>query len=246
MLEGKVAIVTGAGRGIGKAIALTLSSYGATVVINYNGSKEKAEEVLKEITGNGGSGMLYQGDVSDFDVVKNMFMDVNKEYGKIDILVNNAGITRDNLVIKMSEKEFDDVIATNLKGVFNCLKHASRIMLKQRYGRIINISSVTGVCGNPGQVNYSAAKAGVIGMTKTLAKELGSRGITVNAVAPGYINTDMTAILSESLKEKVIELVPLKRLGEVEDIAETVAFLASDKGSYITGQTIQVDGGLGI
>lgn len=246
MLKNKVAIVTGGGRGIGRAIALTLSAHGATVIINYNGSKEKAEEVLEKITKKGGQGMIYQGDVSDFHAVKTMFDDVKKEYGKIDILVNNAGITKDNLIIKMSEEDFDQVIDIDLKGVFNCLKHASRIMLKQRQGRIINISSVVGVTGNPGQVNYSAAKAGVIGMTKSLAKELGSRGITVNAVAPGYIDTDMTAILKEEIKEGIKELVPLKKLGKVEDVAETVVFLASDKASYITGQVIQVDGGLGI
>ncbi|MDF2609424.1 MAG: 3-oxoacyl-(acyl-carrier-protein) reductase [Lachnospiraceae bacterium] len=246
MLDNKIAIVTGASRGIGRAIALTLASYGASVIVNYNGSKEKAEEVVNEIKSKGGTASVYQADASDFEAVKTMFADVVKEYGRIDILVNNAGITRDNLILKMTEEEFDAVIDTNLKGVFNCLKQASRIMLKQKSGRIINISSVVGVIGNPGQVNYSAAKAGVIGMTKSLAKELGSRGITVNAVAPGYINTDMTAVLGDELKEKVTDNIPLRRLGEVADIAETVAFLASEKAAYITGQTIQVDGGLGI
>ncbi|MDF2474159.1 MAG: 3-oxoacyl-(acyl-carrier-protein) reductase [Anaerocolumna sp.] len=246
MLDNKIAIVTGASRGIGRAIALTLASYGASVIVNYNGSKEKAEEVVNEIKSKGGTASVYQADASDFEAVKTMFADVVKEYGKIDILVNNAGITRDNLILKMTEEEFDAVIDTNLKGVFNCLKQASRIMLKQKSGRIINISSVVGVIGNPGQVNYSAAKAGVIGMTKSLAKELGSRGITVNAVAPGYINTDMTAVLGDELKQKVTDNIPLRRLGEVADIAETVAFLASEKAAYITGQTIQVDGGLGI
>lgn len=246
MLKNKVALVTGASRGIGRAIALTLAHYGAIVVVNYCGSKEKADEVVNQIIENGGTAVAYQADVADFEAVKTMFSDITKEYGRIDILVNNAGITRDNLILKMSEEEFDAVINTNLKGVFNCLKQASRIMLKQKEGRIINISSISGVVGNPGQANYCAAKAGVIGITKSLAKELGSRGITVNAVAPGYINTDMTAVLKDDLKEKVTELIPLKRLGEVEDIAETVAFLASDKASYITGQTIQVDGGLGM
>jgi 3-oxoacyl-[acyl-carrier protein] reductase len=246
MLDNKVAIVTGASRGIGKAIAITLAGYGAKVVVNYCGSKEKAEQVVEEIKGNGGSALAYQADVADMEAVKTMFSDIVKEYGCVDILVNNAGITRDNLILKMTEEEFDSVIDTNLKGVFNCLKHSSRLMLKQKSGRIINISSISGVIGNPGQVNYSAAKAGVIGMTKSLAKELGSRGITVNAIAPGYINTDMTAVLKDELKEKVTELIPLKRLGEVNDIAETVAFIASDKAAYITGQTIQVDGGLGI
>lgn len=246
MLKNKVALVTGASRGIGRAIALTLAGYGAIVIINYCGSKEKAEEIVNQIKENGGTAIAYQADVADFEAVKTMFSDITKEYGRVDILVNNAGITKDNLILKMSEEEFDAVINTNLKGVFNCLKQASRIMLKQKEGRIINISSISGVVGNPGQANYCAAKAGVIGITKSLAKELGSRGITVNAVAPGYINTDMTAVLKDDLKEKVTELIPLKRLGEVEDIAETVAFLASDKASYITGQIIQVDGGLGM
>lgn len=246
MLKNKVALVTGASRGIGRAIALTLAGYGAIVIVNYCGSKEKADEIVNQIKENGGTAIAYQADVADFEAVKTMFADITKEYGRIDILVNNAGITKDNLILKMSEEEFDAVINTNLKGVFNCLKQASRIMLKQKEGRIINISSISGVVGNPGQANYCAAKAGVIGITKSLAKELGSRGITVNAVAPGYINTDMTAVLKDDLKEKVTELIPLKRLGEVEDIAETVAFLASDKASYITGQTIQVDGGLGM
>jgi len=246
MLKNKVALVTGASRGIGRAIALTLAGYGAIVIVNYCGSKEKADEIVNQIKDNGGTAIAYQADVADFEAVKTMFADITKEYGRIDILVNNAGITKDNLILKMSEEEFDAVINTNLKGVFNCLKQASRIMLKQKEGRIINISSISGVVGNPGQANYCAAKAGVIGITKSLAKELGSRGITVNAVAPGYINTDMTSVLKDDLKEKVTELIPLKRLGEVEDIAETVAFLASDKASYITGQTIQVDGGLGM
>ncbi|NMB43298.1 MAG: 3-oxoacyl-[acyl-carrier-protein] reductase [Clostridiales bacterium] len=246
MLKDRVALVTGASRGIGKEIALTLASYGATVIINYNGSEGRATEVLEEIKANGGTGIVYQADVSDFNQVKQMMDDIKKQFGSIHILVNNAGITKDNLILRMSEDEFNDVIDINLKGVFNCLRNISPIMLKQRYGRIINISSIVGIHGNPGQVNYSAAKAGVIGMTKSLAKELGSRGITVNAVAPGYIDTDMTKVLKDDLKDKIKQEIPLRRLGEAKDVAALVAFLASDNSAYITGQTIQVDGGLGI
>lgn len=246
MLKDRVALVTGASRGIGKEIALTLASYGATVIINYNGSEGRATEVLEEIKANGGTGIVYQADVSDFNQVKQMVDDIKKQFGSIHILVNNAGITKDNLILRMSEDEFNDVIDINLKGVFNCLRNISPIMLKQRYGRIINISSIVGIHGNPGQVNYSAAKAGVIGMTKSLAKELGSRGITVNAVAPGYIDTDMTKVLKDDLKDKIKQEIPLRRLGEAKDVAALVAFLASDNSAYITGQTIQVDGGLGI
>lgn len=246
MLKDKVALVTGASRGIGKEIALTLASNGATVIINYNGSKDKATEVLEEIEASKGKALIYQADVSDFGEVKQMMNDVKKQFANIHILVNNAGITRDNLILRMSEAEFDDVIDTNLKGVFNCLRNISPIMLKQKYGRIINISSIVGIHGNPGQVNYSAAKAGVIGMTKSLAKELGSRGITVNAVAPGYIDTDMTKILKEEMKDQIRQQIPLKKLGQPKDVAQTVTFLASDNSAYITGQTIQVDGGLGI
>ena len=246
MLENKVAVVTGASRGIGRAIAIILASYGATVVVNYCGSKEKAEAVVEEINNNNGNAIAYQTDVMDSEEVKLMFAEVVKQFGKIDILVNNAGITKDNLILKMSDEEFDAVLNTNIKGTFHCLKHASRIMLKQKSGRIINISSIFGVLGNAGQINYCASKAGIIGMTKSLAKELGSRGITVNAIAPGFINTDMTAVLSEEIKEKAMERIALRRIGEVKDIAETAAFLASDKASYITGQTIQVDGGMSI
>ncbi len=246
MLENKVAIVTGASRGIGRAIATTLAGYGAIVVVNYCGSKEKAETVVKEIENNGGNAIAYQADVMDSEAVKLMFANVVKQFGKLDIVVNNAGITKDNLILKMSDEEFDAVMNTNIKGTFHCLKHASRIMLKQKSGRIINISSIFGVLGNIGQINYCASKAGIIGMTKSLAKELGSRGITVNAIAPGFIRTDMTDVLSEEIKEKAMERIALKRIGEVEDIAETAAFLASDKASYITGQTIQVDGGMSI
>lgn len=246
MLTGKVAIVTGGSRGIGREIALTLAGYGATVAVNYCGSKEKAEAVVNEIIEKGGTAKAYQGDVSDFEKAKELITEVSKEFGRIDILVNNAGITRDNLLMKMSEEEFDQVINTNLKGTFNCLKHVTRIMLKQRSGRIINMSSIVGVIGNAGQVNYSASKAGVIGMTKSMAREVASRGITVNAIAPGFIQTEMTDVLSDEVKEKLLTKIPLGRMGNVADIAETVAFLASDKASYITGQVIQVDGGMGI
>ncbi|MFV0344282.1 MAG: 3-oxoacyl-[acyl-carrier-protein] reductase [Anaerocolumna sp.] len=246
MLENKVALVTGGSRGIGRAIAVSLGASGAQVIVNYCGSKEKAMEVVKEIIDGGGKAIAYQADVADATAVKAMFEYIVSEFKSLDILVNNAGITRDNLILKMTEEEFDQVIDTNLRGVFSCLKQASRIMLKQRKGSILNISSVSGIHGNPGQVNYSAAKAGVIGMTKTLAKELGSRGITVNAIAPGYIKTDMTEALKEELKEKIAEAVPLKRLGNPEDIAEMATFLVSSKASYITGQVIEIDGGLGL
>lgn len=244
MLKDKVAIVTGASRGIGREIAITLARYGAKVIVNYCGSKEKAEEVVELIKSEGGIASTYQGDVADSEAMKQMFADVLKEYGSIDVLINNAGITRDNLILKMSDEDFNAVIDTNLKGVYYCLKQVSKIMLKQRSGRIINISSIAGVIGNAGQINYSASKAGVIGMTKALARELGSRGITVNAVAPGFIKTDMTDKLPDAMKDTYVNQIPLKRFGEVSDIAETVAFLASDKAAYITGQTISVDGGM--
>lgn len=246
MLEGKIALVTGGSRGIGKAIALALAENGATVIINYCGSEEAAKQTADEITGKGGTAHLLQGDVSDSAQVEKMFSYIGENFKRLDILINNAGITRDNLILKMTDEEFNRVIDTNLRGVFYCLKQASRMMLKQRYGKIVNISSISGVHGNPGQVNYSAAKAGVIGMTKTLAKELASRSINVNAIAPGYINTDMTAGLKEEFKAKALETIPLKRFGEGSDIAEAAVFLASDKASYITGQVLSVDGGMGI
>lgn len=246
MLENKIALITGGARGIGREIAITLSRYGATVIINYSGSTQAAQDLADSLIKEGKKAYLYQCDVSDFEATKIMIDSIVKEHGRIDILVNNAGITKDNLVMRMTEKEFDDVININLKGSFNCMKHVSRTMLKQREGRIINISSVVGVKGNPGQMNYSASKAGVIGMTKTMARELGSRGITVNAVAPGYIDTNMTKELPDDLKKKVLEEIPLGVFGSSEDVAETTAFLASNKARYITGQVIQVDGGLGI
>lgn len=244
MLTGKTAVVTGGSRGIGKAIALALAAYGANVMINYNGSKEKAEAVVEEIRQKGVKSASYQCNVADFEAVGNMFTEIAKEYGRIDILVNNAGITKDSLVMRMSEQDFDDVIDTNLKGTFNCMKQVYKIMLKQKAGHIINLSSVVGISGNAGQVNYAASKAGVIGMTKSLAKELGSRGITVNAVAPGFIETEMTEVISEEAKKTIAGQIPLKRMGKQEDVAETVAFLASEKAAYITGQVIQVDGGM--
>lgn len=245
-LTGKVTLVTGASRGIGRQIALTLAGYGATVIVNYNGSAAKAEEVVNEITANGGMAESMQCSVSDFEKSKEMIDGIVKKYGRLDILVNNAGITKDNLIMRMSEEEFDKVIEVNLKGAFNCMKHVSRIMLKQKSGHIINMSSVSGVMGNAGQVNYCASKAGIIGMTKSLARELGSRGITVNAIAPGFIETEMTDVLPEDVKENLLASIPLKRMGQTKDIAETVAFLASDKAAYITGQTISVDGGMGL
>ena len=243
-LNGKVALVTGASRGIGREIALTLAGYGATVIVNYNGSEEKAEEVVGKIKEAGGKAEAIRCNVAEFDRSKELIDQVIKSYGKLDILVNNAGITRDNLIMKMSEADFDDVIAVNLKGAFNCIRHASRQMLKQRGGRIINISSVSGVMGNAGQANYCASKAGIIGLTKSVARELGSRGITSNCVAPGFIKTEMTDVLSEDVQQSMGEQIPLKRFGETRDIAEAVAFLASDSASYITGQVLQVDGGM--
>lgn len=244
MLEGKVALVTGASRGIGSEIAKKLASQGAAVILNFNGSKEKAEEVKKEIEASGGTAALCQLDVSDYAACEECMKDIIREYGHLDILVNNAGITRDGLLMKMSEEDFDRVIQINLKGAFHTIRFASRQMLKQKSGRIINISSVVGVAGNAGQANYAAAKAGIIGLTKTAAKELASRGITVNAIAPGFIDTDMTAGLSDKVKEAVAAQIPLGTFGKPADVAAAVSFLASEDAGYITGQVLHVDGGM--
>ena len=246
MPEKKVALVTGAGRGIGRAIALALAEKGMFVIVNYNGSAAKAQETVEEIRQAGGEAVSAACDVSDFSACGEMITALVKEYGHIDVLVNNAGITRDNLLMKMSEEDFDRVIAVNLKGCFNTIKHLSRQLLKQRSGKIINISSVTGVMGNAGQANYCASKAGVIGLTKSAARELGSRGITVNAVAPGFIETEMTESLPDTVKAALTEQILLKRTGTAKEVAKVVAFLASDAADYITGQVISVDGGMAV
>lgn len=246
MTEKKVAVVTGASRGIGRAIAAELARTGAFVVINYNGSKEKAEEVKAQIEAEGGEAAVYQCNVADFQACQIFFEEIIKTYGRVDILVNNAGITKDGLLMRMGEEDFDRVIDTNLKGTFNCIRHVSRQMLKQRGGRIINMASVVGISGNAGQANYAASKAGVIGLTKSVAKELASRGVTVNAIAPGFIETDMTEILPESVKEATSKMIPMGSFGKPEDIAKAAAFLASDGARYITGQVLSVDGGMAV
>ncbi|WP_175638857.1 3-oxoacyl-[acyl-carrier-protein] reductase [Metabacillus schmidteae] len=244
MLNNKVALVTGASRGIGKAIALDLAKNGARVAVNYAGNEAKANEVVDEIKASGGQAIAIKADVSNSEDVQQMIKEVIKEFGQLDILVNNAGITRDNLLMRMKDTEWDEVIDTNLKGVFLCTKAVTRQMMKQRNGRIINITSVVGVSGNPGQANYVAAKAGVIGLTKTTAKELASRNITVNAVAPGFITTDMTDELNDEIKADLLKQIPLATLGEPSDIANAVTFLASEKSKYITGQTLHINGGM--
>lgn len=244
MLAGKVALVTGASRGIGREIALTLAGYGAKVVVNYNGSKEKAMEVVEAIQAMGGEAMAIQASVASEEACAKMVEEVLSQYGKVDILVNNAGITKDNLMMKISEADWDAVVDTNLKGSFMMIKQLYRSFLKQRSGRIINLTSVTALLGNAGQTNYAASKAGVIGLTKSVARELASRGVTVNTVAPGFIDTDMTQAMTDAAKEATVAQIPLKRIGNTKDVAETVAFLASDKAAYITGQVISVDGGM--
>lgn len=243
-LDGKTAIVTGASRGIGRAIALQLASEGANVVVNFSGSEQKASQVVEEIQNLGSQAIAVQANISDSDSVQQLMNAAHEQFGSIDILVNNAGITRDNLLMRMKEDEWDDVINTNLKGVFLCTKAVTRQMMKQRAGRIINISSIVGVMGNAGQANYVAAKAGVIGLTKTTARELASRNILVNAIAPGFITTEMTETLPEDVKSAMLTQIPLAKLGKPEDIAKAVVFLASDDASYMTGQTLHIDGGM--
>ncbi len=242
--EGKTAIVTGASRGIGREIALQLGREGAKVAVNYSGSKEKAEEVVALIQEAGGEAFAIQADVSNAESVKNLVDETIKTFGSLDILVNNAGITKDNLLMRMKEDEWDSVIDTNLKGVFLCTKAVTRQMIRQRAGKIVNVASIVGVSGNPGQANYVAAKAGVIGLTKTSAKELASRNIYVNAVAPGFITTEMTDELPEDVKSQMLATIPLAKLGEAAHVAKTVLFLLSEDADYITGQTIHVDGGM--
>jgi len=241
-LKGKTAIVTGASRGIGKAIALRLAELGANIVVNYRSTP--VDDLVREIAKKGVKVIAIQADVSKFDEAEKLVKQTVETFGTLDILINNAGITKDGLVVRMKEEDFDKVIDVNLKGAFNTIRHASGIMFRKRTGKIINITSVVGITGNAGQINYSSAKAGLIGMTKSLAKELGSRGITVNAVAPGFIGTDMSNELSEKQKEAIIGSIPLKNMGNAEDVANLVAFLVSDMAAYITGQVINVDGGM--
>ena len=244
LLEGKVALVTGGSRGIGRAIAIRLAQEGAKVAVNYAGNQAAAEEVKAIIEEQGGTALLVQADVSDSAAATEMVTRVHEELGGLDILVNNAGITRDTLLVRMKDEDFDAVINTNLKGIYTCTKAAAKFMTKQRSGRIVSLSSVVGEIGNVGQTNYAAAKAGVIGFSKAAAKEFAPRGITVNVVAPGFIDTDMTAVLKDNIREKIAEGIPLGALGKPEHVADAVLFLVSDAASYITGQTLNVDGGM--
>jgi len=245
-IQDKVAVVTGSSRGIGRAIALRLAADGAKVVINYRSDEAAANEVVDQIVAGGGDAVAVQADVSQFAEAQALIDSAKKTYGRVDILVNNAGTTRDTLIMRMSEEDWDVVIDTNLKGTFNCIKAVTRQMMRQREGRIVNITSVAGIGGNPGQANYASAKAGIIGLTKTVAKELGSRGITCNAVAPGFVHTELTASLPPELVQQAVDRTPLARVGRVEDMAAAAAFLASDDAAFITGQVVAVDGGLSI
>jgi 3-oxoacyl-[acyl-carrier protein] reductase len=242
--KGKIVLVTGGSRGIGRAIALEFGKRGATVIVNFRSKEAEANEVLEQVKATGGDGMVYQADVADADAVDEMIKVITKEYGQLDVLVNNAGVTRDNVIMMLKPEDFDVVIDTNLRSAWLCCKAASRQMMRKRTGRIINITSVVGIAGNGGQTNYSASKAGLIGLTKSLAKEVASRSITVNAVAPGFIGTDMTEKLDDAIKETAISHIPLGRMGDPEDVAKAVAFLASDDAAYITGQVLVVDGGM--
>ena len=244
LLDGKCALVTGASRGIGRAVALKLASEGAKVALNFAGNEAAANEVRQEIEAMGGQAILVKADVADEAAVQDMVQKTADAFGRIDILVNNAGITRDGLLARMKEEDWDAVLSTNIKGVFLTTKAVAKLMMKQRAGRIVNMASVVGVSGNAGQANYSAAKAGVIGFTKTIARELASRGVTANAVAPGFIATDMTSVLSDKAKEAALTGIPLGRMGTPEDVAAAVLFLVSDQSSYITGQVLHVDGGM--
>ncbi len=244
MLTDKIALVTGASRGIGRAVAKRLAAQGAYVYVNYAGSEQAAQETVDAIVRDGGKAEAVQCNVADFKQCQDLIAEIIKKSGRLDILVNNAGITKDGLLMKMSEEDFDQVMDINLKGTFHTIRHASRYMLKQKSGRIINLTSVSGVLGNAGQANYSASKAGVIGLTKSAARELASRGICVNAVAPGYVKTDMTRVLSDQVKEQMLAQIPLGRAASPEEIAEVVLFLASEQSAYMTGQVLHVDGGM--
>lgn len=244
LLEDEVAVVTGSSRGIGAATAIKLAEEGADLVINYNSDRESAEETAAKVRELGRKALVVQGNVADSDEAKNLIKSTVDEYGKIDILVNNAGITNDGLILRMKEKDFSSVIDVNLKGTFNCTKNAIRYMMKQRHGKIVNLSSVVGLMGNAGQANYAASKAGVVGFSKSVAKEVSKRGINVNVVAPGYINTEMTEELPEKVKEDMLDSIPVNRFGEVEDVANVILFLVSPLSSYVNGQTINIDGGM--
>lgn len=243
-MTGRTALVTGAGRGIGREIALTLAREGVNIAVNYNSSESAARETAEQIEAMGRKAVLLPCDVADFKASGEMVQRAVESLGRLDILINNAGITRDNLLLRMTEKEFDAVLDTNLKGCFHLIRHVAKVMLKQRYGRIVNLSSISGVLGNAGQANYSASKAGIIGLTKSAARELASRNITVNAIAPGFIDTEMTKDLSDSVKESILAQIPMRRFGSTKDIAEAARFLVSDDAAYITGQVIQINGGM--